>query len=98
MASNNGVSSATTLTCQRYTRDLAVIDALVAAGGSPSRSEAVTWLVHAGIAAHASMFDTVHRTIADMQQLRAKVRALTQEAEEDAQRKPALPPESPTGE
>lgn len=98
LVSTSGVASDTTVTCQLDARDLDAIDALVAAGGSPSRSAAVTWLVHAGIAAHASLFDMVHQTIADMQQLRDKVRALTQEAEEIARREPASPPESPTGE
>jgi ATP-dependent Clp protease ATP-binding subunit ClpA len=98
LVSNSGVTSDTTVTCQLDPRDLDAIDALVAAGGTTTRSEAVSWLVHAGIAVNASLFDTAHRTIADIQHLRDKVLILTQEAEENALRESAPLPESPTDE
>ena len=80
--------------------DLAAIDTLLEAGVRTTRSEAASWLIHAGIQANRALFAQVESTVAEIRQLRGRAQTLAQQAMEapatDAPATPG-PPATPGG-
>jgi ATP-dependent Clp protease ATP-binding subunit ClpA len=68
------------LTCRVDDRDLAAIDTLLEAGVRTTRSEAASWLIHAGILANGALFAQVEGTVAEIRRLRGRAQALAQQA------------------
>jgi hypothetical protein len=64
------------VTCRIGDRDLDAIDALIEAGIRTTRSDAASWLIHAGIEAHRDLLDRVYATVAEIRRLRAEAQAL----------------------
>ena len=60
-------------------RDLDAIDALVEVGIRSTRSDAASWLIHAGIDAHENIFESVYATVAEIRLLRTKAQAIVQQ-------------------
>ncbi|HEX2186234.1 MAG TPA: Clp protease N-terminal domain-containing protein [Chloroflexota bacterium] len=67
------------LTCRVDDRDLAAIDTLVEAGVRTTRSEAASWLIHAGIEANRALFAQVADTVAEVRRLRTRAQQLAQQ-------------------
>lgn len=80
-----------TVTCQLDSQELDAVNALVVAGGFSTRGEAVHWLIQAGIAARSGIIDAAHQTNADIQSLREKMRALSQDGDETNHAEPTPP-------
>ena len=77
--------------CRVDDRDLDAIDALVEVGIRSTRSDAASWLIHAGIDAHKDIFESVYATVAEIRLLRAKAQAIVQQVTKsgtDASSKP----------
>jgi ATP-dependent Clp protease ATP-binding subunit ClpA len=70
------------LTCRVDDADLAAIDTLLEAGVRTTRSEAASWLIHAGIQANRALFAQVESTVAEIRQLRGRAQTLAQQAME----------------
>jgi ATP-dependent Clp protease ATP-binding subunit ClpA len=70
------------LTCRVDDADLAAIDTLLEAGVRTTRSEAASWLIHAGIQANRALFAQVEGTVAEIRQLRGRAQSLAQQAME----------------
>lgn len=68
------------ITCRIDGRDLDAIDALVEAGVRSTRSDAPSWLIHAGIEANKNILDTVYGTVAEIRRLREVAQSLAQQA------------------
>jgi ATP-dependent Clp protease ATP-binding subunit ClpA len=68
------------ITCRIDGRDLDAIEALVEAGVRATRSEAASWLIHAGIEANKLLLDTVYGTVAEIRRLREVAQSLAQQA------------------
>ncbi|HWE63480.1 MAG TPA: Clp protease N-terminal domain-containing protein, partial [Chloroflexota bacterium] len=64
------------LTCRIDGRDLDALDALVEAGVRTTRSDAASWLIHAGIEANKTLLDTVYGTVAEIRRLREVAQSL----------------------
>jgi ATP-dependent Clp protease ATP-binding subunit ClpA len=58
------------------------LDTLIEAGICGTRSEAASWLVQAGIEAHAPLFERVSANVAQIRRLREETQQLAQEAAE----------------
>lgn len=58
------------LSCRIDDRDLSVIDALVEAGIRKTRSDAASWLIHAGIEANRSLVEKVDTMLVEIRRLR----------------------------
>src|SRR5262249_13619048 len=78
------------LTCRVDDGDLAAIDTLLEAGVRTTRSEAASWLIHAGIAANRALFQQVEGTVAEIRRLRGQAQSLAQQATDPP---PAGPPD-----
>ncbi len=65
--------------CRVDDRDLDAIDALVEAGIRSTRSDAASWLIHAGVDAHENIFESVYATVAEIRLLRTKAQAIVQQ-------------------
>ncbi len=70
------------LTCRLDDADLAAIDTLLEAGVRTTRSEAASWLIHAGIRANRALFAQVESTVAEIRHLRGRAQSLAQQAME----------------
>jgi ATP-dependent Clp protease ATP-binding subunit ClpA len=68
------------ITCRIGDRDIDAIDALVEAGVRSTRSEAAAWLIHAGIDANKTLFETVYGTVAEIRRLRVVAQSLARDA------------------
>jgi ATP-dependent Clp protease ATP-binding subunit ClpA len=79
------------LTCRVDDRDLAAIDTLLEAGVRTTRSEAASWLIHAGIAANRALFEQVEGTVAEIRRLRGRAQSLAQQAMDSP---PDAPPDA----
>ncbi len=80
--------------CRVDDRDLDAIDALVEVGIRSTRSDAASWLIHAGIDTHKDIFESVYATVAEIRLLRTKAQAIIQQVTKsgtDASPKPAEP-------
>jgi hypothetical protein len=62
------------VTCRLNRRDLEAIEALVEAGIRTTRSDAAAWLLGAGIAANAELFERVGAAVAEVRRLREQTR------------------------
>jgi len=71
------------VTCRLDDRILDALDALVAAGIRSSRSDAVAWLLAAGIDAHQELFDRVYATVAEIRQLRAEAQSIARQVTQE---------------
>ncbi len=67
------------VTCRVSPRDLEAIDLLVAAGIRNTRSDAASWLIHAGIEGNRDLFEKVQATVAEIRRLRRQVQAVALE-------------------
>ena len=78
---------------------LRAIDALVEVGLFKTRSEAAAFLIHEGIKVRSDVFDRIHHTVDEINQLRQQLRTnLTREgAAEPATRSSAIPVEPSEG-
>jgi ATP-dependent Clp protease ATP-binding subunit ClpA len=82
------------ITCRIDGRDLDALDALVEAGVRSTRSDAASWLIHAGIEANKAVLDTVYGTVAEIRRLREVAQSLAQQATASATQPAASPVES----
>lgn len=67
------------ITCRITREDLDAIDALVEAGIRGTRSDAASWLIHAGIAGNQELIDRVYGTVAEIRRLREVARTLARD-------------------
>jgi ATP-dependent Clp protease ATP-binding subunit ClpA len=67
------------VTCRLDDRTVDALDSLVEAGIRSTRSDAVAWLVAAGIEAHRPLFDRLASTIQSIRQLRLDAQAIARE-------------------
>ncbi len=72
-------SKSNVVTCRVDDRDLDAIDALVEVGIRSTRSDAASWLIHAGIDANQSIFESVYTTVAEIRLLRSKAQEIVQQ-------------------
>jgi ATP-dependent Clp protease ATP-binding subunit ClpA len=70
------------VTCRLDDNVLDALDALVEAGIRSSRSDAVAWLLAAGINAHKELFDRVYTTVAEIRQLRSEAQSIARKVVE----------------
>ena len=69
-AAESGGAKGNVVTCRIDDRDVEAIDLLVEAGIRTTRSDAASWLIHAGIDTHQELFDKVRATVVEIRQLR----------------------------
>ncbi len=62
--------------CRLNDDDLAAVDMLVEAGIRATRSDAASWLIHAGIQANQSSLQKIAGTVAEIQRLREHAQSL----------------------
>lgn len=67
------------VTCRIDDQDMSAIDALVEVGIRTTRSDAASWLIHAGIEANASILESVFETVTEIRQLRTKAQTIVQQ-------------------
>lgn len=93
-----GGPKANVVTCRIDDRDLDALDALVEAGIRSTRSDAASWLIHAGIETHSDVFKKVYATVEQIRQLRSEAQRMAQESSEAAggQKSPPANDEPPT--
>jgi ATP-dependent Clp protease ATP-binding subunit ClpA len=75
---------ANVVTCRIDDRDLDALDALVEAGIRSTRSDAASWLIHAGIETHSDLFKRVYATVEQIRQLRSEAKRMAQAPSEAA--------------
>ncbi|HEU5315798.1 MAG TPA: Clp protease N-terminal domain-containing protein [Chloroflexota bacterium] len=81
------------ITCRIPSGDLEAIDALIEAGIRTTRSDAASWLIHAGIQANLDLFDKVYSTVAEIKRLREQAQSAAQQL--DSRARPAPPASEP---
>jgi ATP-dependent Clp protease ATP-binding subunit ClpA len=64
------------VSCRINDRDLEKIDMLIEAGIRSTRSDAASWLIHAGIAANRQLFERVQATVGEIRRLREEAQAM----------------------
>ena len=67
------------VTCRLDDSDMSAIDALVEVGIRSTRSDAASWLIHAGVEANASILESVFETVTEIRQLRTKAQSIAQQ-------------------
>ncbi len=67
------------VTCRLGDNDLDALDALVEAGIRGTRSDAASWLIHAGIEANRPLLERVYATVAEIHRLRAEAQDMAQQ-------------------
>jgi ATP-dependent Clp protease ATP-binding subunit ClpA len=72
----------TVIMCRLDDQARDALDTLIEAGICGTRSEAASWLVQAGIEAHATLFERVSANVAQIRRLREETQQLAQEAAE----------------
>ncbi len=77
--SESGGAKGNVVTCRIDDRDVEAIDLLVEAGIRSTRSDAASWLIHAGIDTHQELFDKVRATVVEIRQLRGAAQAMAQQ-------------------
>ena len=70
----------TVVMCRLDARSVDALDALIEAGVRTTRSDAVAWLVQAGIEANTPLLATVQETVAEIRRLRTHAQVLAQRA------------------
>jgi ATP-dependent Clp protease ATP-binding subunit ClpA len=73
----------TVIMCRLDDQARDALDTLIEAGICGTRSEAASWLVQAGIEAHATLFERVSANVAQIRRLREETQQLAQEAAEN---------------
>ncbi len=63
------------MACRVDGNDLEAIDMLVEVGIRTTRSDAASWLIHAGIEANRPVLESVQATVGEIRQLRSKAQA-----------------------
>jgi ATP-dependent Clp protease ATP-binding subunit ClpA len=88
---------ANVVTCRIDDRDLDALDALVEAGIRSTRSDAASWLIHAGIETHSDLFKKVYATVEQIRQLRSEAKRMAQgpSAEAGELESPQAQPDEP---
>ena len=76
-----GPSKDNVITCRIPSGDLEAIDALIEAGIRSTRSDAASWLIHAGIQANLDLFDKVYSTVAEIRRLREQAQSAAKDLE-----------------
>jgi ATP-dependent Clp protease ATP-binding subunit ClpA len=71
---------ANVVTCRIDDRDLDALDALVEAGIRSTRSDAASWLIHAGIETHSDLFKKVYATVEQIRLLRSEAKRMALES------------------
>jgi ATP-dependent Clp protease ATP-binding subunit ClpA len=74
-----GRTKSNVVACRIDGQDLDAIDALVEVGVRSTRSDAASWLIHAGIEANKAVLDSVYATVMEIRQLRNKAQSAVQE-------------------
>jgi ATP-dependent Clp protease ATP-binding subunit ClpA len=87
------------VTCRVDAQDLAAIDTLIEAGLRSTRSDAASWLIHAGIKSQAELFTRVEATVDQIRRLRQEAQTMAQEhaTDDTAPAAPAPPDEAAAG-
>jgi len=67
------------VTCRLGDDDLDALDALVEAGIRTTRSDAASWLIHAGVEANRPLLGRVYATVAEIHRLRAEAQDMAQQ-------------------
>jgi hypothetical protein len=67
------------VSCRVDAQDLAAIDTLIEAGLRSTRSDAASWLIHAGIKSQAELFSRVEATVDQIRRLRQEAQTMAQE-------------------
>jgi len=78
-ATDAGATRGNVVTCRIDDRDLEALDALIEAGIRTTRSDAASWLIHAGIEAHQPLLERVRATVAEIRQLRTDAQVMAQQ-------------------
>ena len=84
-----GLAKANVVTCRVDAQDLAAIDTLIEAGIRSTRSDAASWLIHAGIQAQADLYTRVTATVGQIRRLRQEAQTMAQEHATDDTAPPA---------
>jgi ATP-dependent Clp protease ATP-binding subunit ClpA len=82
---------ANVVTCRIDDRDLDALDALVEAGIRTTRSDAASWLIHAGIETHSDLFNKVYATVEQIRQLRNEAKRMAQKPSAEAENEESPP-------
>jgi ATP-dependent Clp protease ATP-binding subunit ClpA len=77
-AASTGGAKSNVVTCRLDDATLDAVDSLVEAGIRSSRSDAVAWLIGAGIEAHRALFERVQATVTAIRELRAEAAHIAQ--------------------
>ncbi len=77
--SKGGETKSNVVTCRLGDNDLDAVDALVEAGIRGTRSDAASWLIHAGIEANRPLLNRVYATVAEIHRLRAEAQDMAQQ-------------------
>ncbi len=75
----NAKNKSNVVTCRLDDTDMSAIDALVEVGIRTTRSDAASWLIHAGVEANASILESVFETVTEIRQLRTKAQTIAQQ-------------------
>ncbi len=75
--------------CRLDDNDLTAVDMLVEAGIRTTRSDAASWLIHAGIEANRSLFQKMSATVAEIQRLRELAQSLVDETTQSSSDDPS---------
>jgi len=67
------------VSCRLSDEDLAAIDTLIEAGIRSTRSDAASWLIHAGVQANKELFDRVRSTVEEIRRLREQTQRMADE-------------------
>ncbi len=76
---DNAKGKSNVVTCRIDDQDMSAIDALVEVGIRSTRSDAASWLIHAGIEANASILESVYETVTEIRLLRVKAQTIAQQ-------------------
>jgi len=76
---DNTKGKSNVVTCRIDDQDMSAIDALVEVGIRSTRSDAASWLIHAGAEANASILESVYETVTEIRQLRTKAQTIAQQ-------------------
>ena len=67
------------VSCRLSDEDLSAIDTLIEAGIRSTRSDAASWLIHAGVQANKELFDRVRSTVEEIRRLREQTQRMADE-------------------
>jgi ATP-dependent Clp protease ATP-binding subunit ClpA len=71
------------VTCRIDDQDMDAIDALVEVGIRSTRSDAASWLIHAGVEANREILENVSATVMEIRQLRSRAQEIAQKLVHD---------------